>query len=137
MTRRIETPAPSLAACIEIVDRLVPELASSLRWLAEHPGCGAMLVIEGFVRDGELLLVADMPGEPGEARCESDAGRPAPAREEPRSRRPTFRRSVRPGLLRFALPLTGDGRKVPQSIGAHRASRISVPSQAPGRTSSA
>jgi hypothetical protein len=61
MTTRIERPAVSLAACVEIAERLTPELGNSLRWLATYPDSGAMLIIEGFVRDAELMLVADMP----------------------------------------------------------------------------
>ena len=45
----------------EIAEGLVLVLANSLRWLAMHPRSSGMLLIKGFVRDGELTLVVDMP----------------------------------------------------------------------------
>jgi hypothetical protein len=124
MTTRTDTPAPRLAAFVEIAERLKTELENSLRWLATHPGSGATLVIEGFVRDGELLLVADIPGEPGLDPGNGSA-RLEPARTESSSRRPTFRTSTDRGLLSFALPLTPDGRKSPLSVGAPAAPLLS------------
>jgi len=115
MTTTTDTPGPRLAACVEIAERLTTELATSLRWLANHPGSGATLVIEAFVRDGELVLVADFPG----------SARPKRARKEPSARRPTFEASAHRGLLNFALPLTPEGRKSPLSAATPAARLIS------------
>ncbi len=112
-----ETPAPRLAACLEIAERLTPALASSLRWLATHPGSGAMLVIEGFVHDGELVLVADIPSEPGLDPGKGGGERPEPEGREPGSRHPKFTMSARRGLLSFTLSLTPNGRKSLRSAG--------------------
>ncbi len=120
MTTTTKTPAPSLETCAEIAERMTTELATSLRWLVNHPGSGATLVIEAFVRDGELVLVADCPGVPG-----LDS-RNASARREPvRKERPTFRTSAHRGVLSFFLPLTPDVRKSPLSVGAPAAPRLS------------
>lgn len=109
MTRGIATATLKLAACAEIAEQLTPEIGNSLRWLATHPGSGATLVIEGFVRGGELVLVADIPGKPA-LRGNGNA-RPKPARKDSSSPRPSFRMSTHRGLLNFALSLTPDGRK--------------------------
>ena len=55
----------------EIAEGLVLLLANSLRWLAMHPRSSAMLLIEGFVRDGELTLVVDMPRQSALDPCKS------------------------------------------------------------------
>jgi hypothetical protein len=115
MTKGTETPAQRHAACVEIAEWLAPELARSLRWLASHPRSGAVLVVEGFVREGELVLVADIPGNPG--------------RQESRSR-PPFGMSVRRGLLSFALSLAPNGRKARRSVEAPASTRPSPPSRA-------
>jgi hypothetical protein len=127
MTTATDTPTPGLTACVEIAERLTTELANSLRWLATHSGSGATLVIEGFVRDGELVLVADIPGEPG-FDPENGSERLEPARKESSSQRPAFSTSVHRGLLSFALPLTPDARKSPLSVGAHAAALPSIAS---------
>ena len=49
----------------EIAEGLALVLANSLRWLAMHPRSRAMLLIEGFVRNGELTLVVDLPRQSG------------------------------------------------------------------------
>jgi hypothetical protein len=106
MTTGTEPQSLGLAACVEIAERMALELAKSLRWLVTHPGSGAMLVIEGFVRDGELVLVADMPRQ---------------------------RAAARRALLSFALPLTPDPVSPQQPSAVPAPPR---PSPAPARASS-
>jgi Sigma-70 region 2 len=111
MTTGTGLAAGQLEAFDEIAELLTSSLASALRWLAAHPASGAMLVIEGFVRDNELRLVADMPDQPALDR--RNGGRSDEQRvASPPQGRP-FSVSRSDGLWSFAVPVTSEGGPPP------------------------
>jgi hypothetical protein len=93
----------------EIAEGLVLVLANSLRWLATQPRSTAMLLVEGFVCDGEVTLVVDMPRQSSLDRPKSRrtngqrTGGPAPKARALQS-------STERGLRVFTLPLASPGQ---------------------------
>ncbi len=91
----------------EIAEGLALALANSLRWLAANPHLSATLLIEAFVRNGELRVVADMPRQPAPDRRErrrTNGRRPGCG---PRGR--ALHSSHDRSLRVFALPLVPPG----------------------------
>jgi RNA polymerase sigma factor (sigma-70 family) len=111
MTTGARLAVRQLEACDEVAGLLTSSLASALRWLAAHPGSGGMVVIEGFVRGNELLLVADMPDEAGLGRSNGSRMDEGRAGSPPQGR--AFSASLSDGLWSFAVQLTPEGRPPP------------------------